>query len=132
MGETIMPGILTRIQLPSYHPSNSLSNTRVDRNITTTIIDTQKADETLLQIITTATSQQQSSSSPLPPPPPPPRSHDDATASHWGPNNTTIDAIILVHDTNHDETFQRLEYHWLQLIEKCYDGKVSDKQEPIF
>ena len=36
-----------------------------------------------------------------------------------------VDSILLVYDLDRVETFFRLENHWLPLIEKCYDGKVS-------
>ena len=36
-----------------------------------------------------------------------------------------VDAIILVYDLNRIETFYRLESHWLPLIERRYDGEVS-------
>lgn len=36
-----------------------------------------------------------------------------------------VDSIILVYDLDRVESFFRLENHWLPLIEKCYDGKVS-------
>lgn len=36
-----------------------------------------------------------------------------------------IDSIILVYDLDRVETFFRLESHWLPLIERCYNGKVS-------
>jgi GTPase SAR1 family protein len=148
---TIQPGILTRVQIPTFHPtitSSSSSSSDDDdhrHNIITTIIDTHQADEALVQMIslqktystTTTTTiaatthQQQSlSSTLLPPPPLPPRSHDVADDTNVTTTTTSchdimnIDSIILVYDTNRDETFQRLEHHWLPLIETCYYGKV--------
>ena len=35
-----------------------------------------------------------------------------------------VDAIILVYDLGRIETFNRLESHWLPLIEKCYNGDM--------
>ena len=35
------------------------------------------------------------------------------------------DSIILVYDLDRVETFFRLESHWLPLLERCYQGKVS-------
>lgn len=35
-----------------------------------------------------------------------------------------VDSIILVYDLDRDETFFRLENHWLPLIERCYNGEV--------
>ena len=37
-----------------------------------------------------------------------------------------VDSIILVYDLDRDETFFRLENHWLPLIERCYNGEVSN------
>ena len=36
-----------------------------------------------------------------------------------------VDSIILIYDLDRDETFFRLENHWLPLIERCYNGAVS-------
>lgn len=36
-----------------------------------------------------------------------------------------VDSIILVYDLDREETFFRLENHWLPLIERCYSGEVS-------
>lgn len=36
-----------------------------------------------------------------------------------------VDSIILVYDLGRIETFDRLESHWLPLIERCYNSKVS-------
>lgn len=36
-----------------------------------------------------------------------------------------VDSIILVYDLDRDETFFRLENHWLPLIERCFNGEVS-------
>jgi hypothetical protein len=36
-----------------------------------------------------------------------------------------VDSVILVYDLDRDETFFRLENHWLPLIERCYSGGVS-------
>jgi len=35
-----------------------------------------------------------------------------------------VDSIILVYDLDREETFFRLENHWLPLIERCYNGEV--------
>lgn len=40
-----------------------------------------------------------------------------------------VDSIILIYDLDRDETFFRLENHWLPLIERCYNGGVSDKKK---
>lgn len=37
-----------------------------------------------------------------------------------------VDSIILIYDLDRDETFFRLENHWLPLIERCYNGGVSN------
>ena len=39
------------------------------------------------------------------------------------------DSIILVYDLDRVETFFRLESHWLPLLERCYQGKVSLETE---
>lgn len=39
------------------------------------------------------------------------------------------DSIILVYDLDRVETFFRLESHWLPLLERCYQGKVSLEPE---
>lgn len=44
-------------------------------------------------------------------------------ASFGGIEN--VDSILLVYDLDRDETFFRLENHWLPLIERCYNGEVS-------
>lgn len=36
-----------------------------------------------------------------------------------------VDSIILIYDLDRDETFFRLENHWLPLIERCFNGEVS-------
>lgn len=36
-----------------------------------------------------------------------------------------VDSVILIYDLDRDETFFRLENHWLPLIERCYNGGVS-------
>lgn len=56
----------------------------------TTIVDTQNGDATLA-----------------------------AVASNSAPSEP-IDAIVLVYDLDRPSTFQRLESHWLPLIERCY------------
>jgi len=50
-----------------------------------------------------------------------------------------VDSIILIYDLDRDETFFRLENHWLPLIERCYNGEVSffrndrcNHQPPLF
>jgi len=35
-----------------------------------------------------------------------------------------VDSIILIYDLDHDETFFRLENHWLPLIERCFNGEL--------
>lgn len=35
-----------------------------------------------------------------------------------------VDSIILVYDLDRDETFFRLENHWLPLIERCFNGDL--------
>ena len=35
-----------------------------------------------------------------------------------------VDSIILIYDLDRDETFFRLENHWLPLIERCFNGEV--------
>ena len=45
------------------------------------------------------------------------------TTTHVG-GIENVDSIILVYDLDRDETFFRLENHWLPLIERCYNGEV--------
>lgn len=40
-----------------------------------------------------------------------------------------VDSIILVYDLDRVETFFRLESHWLPLLERCYQGKVSTNDQ---
>lgn len=35
-----------------------------------------------------------------------------------------VDSIILIYDLDRDETFFRLENHWLPLIERCFNGEL--------
>lgn len=37
-----------------------------------------------------------------------------------------IDSIVLVYDLSREETFTRLNNHWLPLIENFYHGKVGE------
>ena len=43
-----------------------------------------------------------------------------------------VDSIILIYDLDRDETFFRLENHWLPLIERCYNGGVSNYVPTMF
>jgi len=43
-----------------------------------------------------------------------------------------IDSIILIYDLDRDETFFRLENHWLPLIERCYNGSVRTSRQFFF
>jgi Ras family protein T1 len=43
------------------------------------------------------------------------------------PGLDNVDSVVLVYDLDRVETFFRLENHWLPLIERCYNGKVSQK-----
>jgi hypothetical protein len=52
-----------------------------------------------------------------------------ATTSLGGIEN--VDSIILIYDLDRDETFFRLENHWLPLIERCYNGGVSLEQKHL-
>jgi Ras family protein T1 len=36
-----------------------------------------------------------------------------------------VDSVLLIYDLDREETFFRLENHWLPLIERCYNGEVS-------
>jgi Ras family protein T1 len=48
------------------------------------------------------------------------------SAAHGGMGGIeNVDSIILIYDLDRDETFFRLENHWLPLIERCYNGGVS-------
>lgn len=43
-----------------------------------------------------------------------------------------VDAIVLVYDLSREETFCRLEEHWLPLVERFYGGKVCGTNEHSF
>lgn len=42
-----------------------------------------------------------------------------------------VDAIVLVYDLSREETFCRLEEHWLPLVERMYEGKVCASPSSI-
>eukprot|EP00980_Cylindrotheca_fusiformis_P030464 scaffold24860_cov122-Cylindrotheca_fusiformis.AAC.5 len=107
----VVPGIMTRVRLPP-DPENAYI---------TTIVDSQGGDVALSSAIATMSipggasvgssaslsSLRQSIS-------------NNALNSLGGVEN--VDSIILVYDLDRDETFFRLENHWLPLIERCYNG----------
>ena len=105
---------MTRVRLPP-DPENSCI---------TTIVDSQGGDVALSSAVATMAM--------------PPGSNSTGTANLSSirkslSNNTlnnvggveNVDSIILVYDLDRDETFFRLENHWLPLIERCYSGGVS-------
>jgi GTPase SAR1 family protein len=130
-----IPTLLTRVHLP---PDHRLSD------CTTTIVDTQDGDLTLQNALSLSSSENNknnnikeiaaygtepasnesplssstSSSSSLDEKPP---SAESLLASTVFRN---VDAMVLVYDLTRDETFHRLEDHWLPLIERCYIGNI--------
>jgi hypothetical protein len=122
---------MTRVRLP---PDPELS-------CVTTIVDSQGGDLALLQAMATRRSMMQHHSSV--------HGSTDSLAALMeraetsmmtqqssAPEQTTtptvkssgienVDSIVLVYDLDRVETFFRLENHWLPLIERCYNGKVS-------
>jgi GTPase SAR1 family protein len=110
----VVPGIMTRVRLPP-DPENSCI---------TTIVDSQGGDVALSSALATMsipTGDSAASSASL--------SSLRKSISSNALNNLggveKVDSIILVYDLDRDETFFRLENHWLPLIERCYNGEVS-------
>ncbi len=125
----VVPGIMTRVRLPP-DPENSCI---------TTIVDSQGGDAALMSAVATLSmpgnSDGGSSSNPKGGEPTTPSKPStllnlqkslsaSASSTHVG-GIENIDSIILVYDLDRDETFFRLENHWLPLIERCYNGEVS-------
>lgn len=96
-----VPGVMTRVQLPP-DPGTLC---------TTTIIDSQDADAALMQAMRGGDNSFSSSSS----------SPSQASIDH-------VDSIVLVYDLHRDETFRRIEQHWLPLLQQYYQGRVRVKQ----
>jgi Ras family protein T1 len=119
----VVPGIMTRVRLPPDTENACI----------TTVVDSQGGDAALISALsnltilgstndvgetpstvgntTTALFNLQKSLS--------------SSASHAN-GIENVDSIILVYDLDRDETFFRLENHWLPLIERCYNGEVSN------
>jgi Ras family protein T1 len=107
----VVPGIMTRVRLPP-DPENSCI---------TTIVDSQGGDAALMAAVATMSMNQ-------------PRSSTALSSLQTSLSNSTnssvggienVDSIILIYDLDREETFFRLENHWLPLIERCYNGGVS-------
>lgn len=118
----VVPGIMTRVRLPP-DPQNACI---------TTIVDSQGGDVALSSVATTlslptgggdglSTSERRASSTSLSSLR---KSMSSNTLSNVGVVEM-VDSIILVYDLDRDETFFRLENHWLPLIGRCYNGEVS-------
>ena len=119
----VVPGIMTRVRLPP-DPLNACI---------TTIVDSQGGDVALSSVAATLSlptggsgdglsgSERRASSASLSSLR---RSISSNTLSNVGVVEM-VDSIILVYDLDRDETFFRLENHWLPLIERCYNGEVS-------
>lgn len=124
----VVPGIMTRVRLPP-DPENSCI---------TTIVDSQGGDAALMSAAATlsmpgsGTTGANTNTSDAPTPATTPAAllnlqkslSGSASGGHVG-GIENVDSIILVYDLDRDETFFRLENHWLPLIERCYDGGVS-------
>eukprot|EP00536_Pseudo-nitzschia_multiseries_P011105 jgi/Psemu1/259582/estExt_Genewise1Plus.C_3620048 len=97
----VVPGIMTRVRLPP-DPENSCI---------TTIVDSQGGDAALISAVanmaTTAL-----------------RSFSTSARPNGMGGIENVDSIILIYDLDRDETFFRLENHWLPLIERCYNGEL--------
>lgn len=118
----VVPGIMTRVRLPP-DPQNACI---------TTIVDSQGGDVALSSVAATfsipsgdgdglGSSERRASNTSL-----------NSLRKSMSSNtlNTIgavemVDSIILVYDLDREETFFRLENHWLPLIERCYNGEVS-------
>lgn len=127
----VVPGIMTRVRLPP-DPENSCI---------TTIVDSQGGDAALMAALATLSipgttttmggggGNTKSGESTTPSNPAAllnlQRSLSSSllTPTHVG-GIENVDSIILVYDLDRDETFFRLENHWLPLIERCYNGEV--------
>jgi hypothetical protein len=108
---------MTRVRLPP-DPENSCI---------TTIVDSQGGDAALTSAVATmsisggaAGGSTSASLSNLQ------KSLSNSTSSNVG-GIENVDSIILIYDLDRDETFFRLENHWLPLIERCYNGGVSSR-----
>jgi Ras family protein T1 len=102
---------MTRVRLPP-DPENSCI---------TTIVDSQGGDAALMSAVATMAmpgNELNASLSSLQ------KSLSSSTNTNVG-GIENVDSIILVYDLDRDETFFRLENHWLPLIERCYNGGVS-------
>lgn len=130
----VVPGIMTRVRLPP-DPENSCI---------TTIVDSQGGDAALMSAVATLSIPGNSSTGGNNP-----KGGETSSTAAGGTTPTAaallnfqkslsasassthhggienVDAIILVYDLDRDETFFRLENHWLPLIERCYNGDVS-------
>ena len=131
------PGILTRVRLP---PDPALSK------CTTTIVDTQGADAHLSNALALSDTDRESSSTRSSDSSPSADASDTAatdTDNIEGEDTKVsstsskqksaasilaatspfrnVDAAILVYDLDRIDTFNRLEEHWLPLIEQCYN-----------
>ena len=111
----VVPGIMTRVRLPPDPESSCI----------TTIVDSQGGDVALLtQARSLNMSGAGNSSASL-------ATLQQSLSTGTGTNPSAVggmenvDSIILVYDLDRQETFFRLENHWLPLIERCYNGEVS-------
>lgn len=136
-----VPRILTRVRLP---PDPTLSK------CTTTIIDTQEGDATLSNALSLSGISRESLASIQLSNVDISNSKDSVSEESIGGNRRAssltsssstkqesvaarlastgpfrgVDAIILVYDLSREETFHRIENHWLPLIDQCYHGEM--------
>lgn len=120
---------MTRVRLPP-DPENSCI---------TTIVDSQGGDAALMSAVAAMNHQihhhSATSSTRSSPPSILMTSTSAGTSSAGSPTSAgglngtggieNVDSIILVYDLDREETFFRMENHWLPLIERCYNGGVS-------
>lgn len=128
------PGIMTKVRLPPDNSTlfKSRSGTKKKgiggssgAGCVTTIVDTQRGDTEFVAGVSPfsspmSTSQlSESDNEALPM-----KSIDTTSKSIFATNLDNVDVIVLVYDLARAETFNRLEGHWLPLIEQYYNGEI--------
>jgi mitochondrial Rho GTPase 1 len=119
----VVPGIMTRVRLPPDTENACI----------TTIVDSQGGDAALISALANLTILGSNNNAGVSPSAVGSTTSAlfnlqkslSSSASHAN-GIENVDSIILVYDLDRDETFFRLENHWLPLIERCYNGEVSN------
>lgn len=119
----VVPGIMTRVQLPP-DPSTTFAiggdGKKKGTSCVTTIVDTREGDKSFISTSSVSTIHLKNNQQPI----------QSSVASSKSRNVVptfnieNVDSIVLVYDVDRVETFERLESHWLPLIEECYNGDV--------